>query len=254
MATRVQAMPARLIHGLMLLIFAESGLALDPAKAITQYHQAVWTEREGLPQGSVQAITQTHDGYLWIGTRDGLARFDGVTFTVFRGETTAGLPANDIRALCEDRAGRLWIGTFNGGLSCYSQGAFQSYAMKDGLPGNGVLDIVQDRNGIVWLGTWDGIARLEAGKIVPCRRPDGLIGHNGLSLCEDTQGQMWAATETAVHRWAGDRFEAVTNLNKMPDSPVREVYAGRDGTMWFATAGDGLFSVHDGTTRLYTKR
>src|SRR5882672_10572726 len=122
MATRSQLVSAKVISGLVLLTLAESGLALDPAKAITQYHLDVWTEREGLPQGSVQAITQTHDGYLWIGTRDGLARFDGVSFTVFRGETSAGLAANDIRALCEDKAGQLWIGTFNGGLSCYAQG------------------------------------------------------------------------------------------------------------------------------------
>lgn len=96
MATRSQIASAEVISGLMLLIFVEGGLALDPKKAITQYHLDVWTEREGLPQGSVQAITQTRDGYLWIGTRDGLARFDGVSFTVFRGETTPGLPANDI--------------------------------------------------------------------------------------------------------------------------------------------------------------
>src|SRR5918994_1708166 len=96
----------------VLLITTGKAPALDPNKAITQYQLDVWTERNGLPQGSVQAITQTKDGYLWIGTRDGLARFDGVTFTVFRAEANEGLAANDIRALGEDRKGRLWVGTF----------------------------------------------------------------------------------------------------------------------------------------------
>ncbi|MEK7685794.1 MAG: two-component regulator propeller domain-containing protein, partial [Verrucomicrobiota bacterium] len=106
---------------LAVLSAVHTAWALDPAKAITQYHLDVWTERDGLPQGCVQAITQTRDGYLWIGTRDGLARFDGVAFTVFNAENTPGLRANDIRSLFADKAGRLWIGTFNGGLSRFHE-------------------------------------------------------------------------------------------------------------------------------------
>src|SRR5213594_3016784 len=221
MATRVQAMPARLIHGLMLLIFAESGLALDPAKAITQYHLDVWTEREGLPQGSVQAITQTHDGYLWIGTRDGLSRFDGVAFTVFRAETTAGLPANDIRALCEDGAGQLWIGTFNGGVSCYSDGRFKPYTTKEGLPSLGVLDIFQDRNGNVWFGTWDGVARWKSGRFITYGTGEGLVGGDGRSICEDARGQLLVATDDALNRLAGDRFEPAIKGARLPEGTLR---------------------------------
>src|SRR5262245_27254721 len=178
MSRWLQSVFARACPAVALLLWADSGLALDPAKAITQYHQDVWTERDGLPQGSVQAITQTRDGYLWIGTRDGLARFDGVSFTVFRAETTEGLPANDIRALREDRAGCLWIGTFSSGLSCYSHGEFKAFTVKDGLPNNGVLEIFEDHLGAVWFGTWNGLARLEAGVLAPFRRPDGLVGRN----------------------------------------------------------------------------
>ena len=121
MSNCAQTLPRKAIIGLTILMTAGSGFALDPSKAITQYYLDVWTERDGLPQGTVQAITQTRDGYLWIGTRDGLARFDGVAFTVFRFEINASLCADDIRALREDTAGRLWIGTFKGGLSCYSE-------------------------------------------------------------------------------------------------------------------------------------
>src|SRR6185503_15964769 len=96
--------------------------ALDATKAVTQYQLDVWAERDGLPQGCVQAITQTREGYLWVGTRDGLARFDGVTFSIYRAETHSGLGANDIRALREDHAGRLWIGTFNAGVTCLENG------------------------------------------------------------------------------------------------------------------------------------
>src|SRR5262245_4461648 len=117
MANQAPVMSVTAILCLTLMLLTHNARALDPDKAVTQYHLDIWTERDGLPQGSVQAITQTRDGYLWIGTRDGLARFDGVAFTVFRAETHGGLAANDIRALAEDRSGALWIGTFNGGLS-----------------------------------------------------------------------------------------------------------------------------------------
>ena len=106
------------------VLVATDAFSLDSSTAIAQYHLDAWSEKDGLPQGSVQAITQTRDGYLWIGTRDGLARFDGVKFTVFRAGNSPGLESNDIRALHEDRAGQLWIGTFNGGLSRFRDGKF----------------------------------------------------------------------------------------------------------------------------------
>src|SRR6058998_1212269 len=158
------------------LVCSGTASALDPSTAITQYHQDVWSEGDGLPQGSVQAIIQARDGYLWIGTRDGLARFDGVKFTVFQTEKNPGLESNDIRALCEDRAGQLWIGTFNGGVSRFRDGRFTCYKKQDGLPNNGVLDIHEDREGDLWMGTWNGLARYGAGRFTAYGVADGLAG------------------------------------------------------------------------------
>jgi len=158
-ADPMKASATRLGLALAVLVFSHSALSLDPSTAITQYHQNVWGEGDGLPQGSVQAITQTRDGYLWVGTRDGLGRFDGVKFTVFHTENSPGLESNDIRAFHEDRLGQLWIGTFNGGVSRFFQGKFTCYRSQDGLPGNGVLDIYEDSQGNLWMGTWNGLAR-----------------------------------------------------------------------------------------------
>ena len=77
----------------------------------------------GLPQNTVQAIIQTRDGYLWIGTQEGLARFDGLNFTVFDKENTPAFKSNDIRFLHEDQQGRLWIST-SYGLVCRHNGQF----------------------------------------------------------------------------------------------------------------------------------
>src|SRR4051794_12462290 len=80
--------------------------ALDPAKKLTQYSMAVWTQQQGLPQDSVRAITQTTDGYLWLGTDEGLARFDGYDFVTFS-KDHGDLPSNSISSLAADKDGSL---------------------------------------------------------------------------------------------------------------------------------------------------
>src|SRR5271170_7731713 len=101
-----------------LLLAAPALLALDPHKALTQYTRAVWTQAEGLPQDTIRAITQTSDGYLWVGTDEGLARFDGYDFVTFT-KDDGSLPSTTITALAAGKDGTLWIGTPNG-LSRYA--------------------------------------------------------------------------------------------------------------------------------------
>src|SRR5215204_6516186 len=96
---------------LVLSLSAPFVLALDADKALTQYIHESWQIKEGLPQNSVQAIVQTRDGFLWLGTQEGLVRFDGARFTVFNTQNTQELRKHDIIALLEDREGALWIGT-----------------------------------------------------------------------------------------------------------------------------------------------
>ncbi len=86
------------------VMFAQTGRILDPSKAITQYHLDAWTTNDGLPQNTITAITQTHDGYLWLGTQEGLVRFDGLRFYVFS-KRNGALSNNSVVTLLEDRSG-----------------------------------------------------------------------------------------------------------------------------------------------------
>src|SRR3974390_1069053 len=99
------------------LALAPEGRALDPARRITQYIHRVWTQEDGLPQDTVRAITQTPDGYLWIGTEEGLARFDGYDFVTFN-RRGGMLPNDSVVTLAVARDGTLWAGT-PGGLVSY---------------------------------------------------------------------------------------------------------------------------------------
>ncbi len=94
-----------------------------PAQVTRHFGHQAWTTEDGLPQNSVHQVLQTHDGYLWIATEGGLARFDGLSFTVFRHEDQPGFPSDDIACLAEDTEGTLWIGTTDG-LLRYRDGHF----------------------------------------------------------------------------------------------------------------------------------
>ena len=113
----------------LLLLAATRTPALDPDRKLNQFGHQVWLTENGLPQNTVQSIIQTTDGYLWVGTQDGLARFDGLNFTVFDKENTPAFKSNDIRFLHEDRQGRLWIST-SYGLVCRHNGEFKSFTLN----------------------------------------------------------------------------------------------------------------------------
>src|SRR5438067_1895697 len=118
---------------LALALLPSALLALDPSKALTQYVHRSWGTQNGLPQISAMALAQTADGYLWIGTQRGLARFDGVRYTVYERAGTPELPDDAITALRTDRTGTLWIGTVRG-VTTWRAGRFHALRGADGVP------------------------------------------------------------------------------------------------------------------------
>ena len=108
-------------------------LCLGITTTQAQYRIDHWTADDGLPQNSVYGIVQTGDGYLWLATVDGLARFDGVRFTVFNRSNSPGIVNNRFISLFEAADGDLWAGTEESGAVRYRQGRFTSYGVEQGL-------------------------------------------------------------------------------------------------------------------------
>lgn len=102
--------------------------------AMAQYRFDQWTADDGLPQNSVYGIVQTGDGYLWLATVDGLARFDGVRFTIFNKSNSPGIVNNRFTALFEDARGDLWAGTEDSGIVRFSGGRFEHFGADVGIP------------------------------------------------------------------------------------------------------------------------
>src|SRR5262245_41652865 len=152
------------------------------ATAQHEYQFDHWTTDDGLPQNAVNAIVQTRDGYLWLATFDGLARFDGLRFTVFNKGNTRGIGGNRFDRLFEDRHGALWAVTDEGWVVKYQAGVFNTYTHKEGLPvwtGLLQLGIEEDEAGNFQIVSDEGIVKWKGGQFITYALKDLLPSFRG---------------------------------------------------------------------------
>ena len=242
--------------GLIVLASASPLRALDPQRALTQYLHDVWSASTGFAQQNVMSITETRDGYLWLGTTEGLVRFDGVRFTVFDKSNTPAIAQNYIWVLVEDREGTLWIGTYGGGLLEYRNGQFRRYGTGDGLAHEMVQALHQTRDGSLWIGTNAGLSRLRDGRFTTYGRGHGLPSENVRALHEDESGTLWVGTVGGLaRRVAEEAFVPQATEGRGGPETGRPVYAfaeARDGTLWIAVQGVGVNRLRHGVLTSFT--
>jgi diguanylate cyclase (GGDEF)-like protein len=215
--------------------------ALDPMRRPAQYGHDVWQTDQGLPQNSVIAIEQTRDGYLWLGTYQGLVRFDGTRFVAFHSGNTPAIANNRIVALAEDGHGGLWIGINGGGLVRYQNGRFNAFNAGSGLPSDAVSALLVTRDGALWIGTRDaGVSRFAGGRFQNFTRADGLAHRGITSLCQTRDGAIWVGTEGGLNRYADGVFRAYTTAEGLPVNDVWAIHEDSRGALWIGTFGGGL--------------
>ena len=237
-----------------------------PAVSRVLGHQA-WSSENGLPQNSVHQILQTHDGYLWIATEGGIARFNGIQFTVFNQENDPAFTSNDTCCLAEDRKGNLWIGTSDGLLE-YLGGTFRRYTTGEGLPSSVVSSLAPTSDGFVLALTSGGLAKYDGQRFTPPgfsasalgSGPDyniclataaGLFSYNkehlrakpipdlptepieGLGSLQD--GSQWVRTRTALLLWSQGRLRIWRTRRELPGTRVQAFFADARGTFWVGT-------------------
>ncbi|MDX6403937.1 MAG: hypothetical protein QOH70_1392 [Blastocatellia bacterium] len=249
-------------------------LALDRTRDLSQFKAQVWLTENGLPQNTVHSITQAQDGYVWIATEEGLARFDGIRFVVFDKQNTPQLKSNDVRVLLEDSRGALWIGTA-GGLVRLLDGKFTTFTTQNGLPSNVIdalcedhnqalwaatsaglvrfdsgafktesefaRDSVQtlfgDREGALWIGTSNGVTRFRDGTVTRYTTQDGLANDSVVSINQDQEGRLWVGTVEGLSCLDGNRFVTYTTRDGLPNNRIISLAVDREGSVWVGTAG-----------------
>src|SRR5258706_1468105 len=264
----------------MLSLWSTQALALDPALDIDQYAHSGWKIRDGFTASAVFSFAQTQDGYLWLGTGQGLTRFDGVRNSPWQPPAGTSLPDNRIRVLLTSRDGTLWIGT-QGGLASWNGRELHNYPQLDGALINA---LIEDHEGTVWIGA--GLANMGSlcairNTAIDCNGSDNSFGAYVGCVHEDGKGALWVVAANGLWRWkpGPPKLYSVpdqVNLKCLSETPTGEILVvttngirqlineklepfplpplpsalvpsrllrDRDGGVWIATR-QGLFHVH----------
>lgn len=236
---------------MLFLLAAAHSWALDPHKRIDHFIIDLWgTDNSNIPQNSVLCLTQARDGFLWLGTYEGLCRFDGLNFTVFDKSNTPEIQNNGMLVMAEAADGRLWIGTPNG-LLCRHNGRFRNYTADDGLAGDFVLSLACDARGVLWVGTTMGLSRWRQGAFTTVQAPAGMELSYVSALCAHPDGTLWLGTSSGLFAYRDGRFIPRPLPGGKNDNTIWSLCAARDGTLWIGTAGDRLFALRRGRLRSY---
>lgn len=235
------------------------------------------TIQEGLSQNAGLVITQDQQGYLWIGTQDGLNRYDGHGFTTFKHDPqdASSISHNSILSLTQDQQGQLWIGTWGGGLNRYDPitQTFVRYPADPDDPSSlssaVVTSIKKDSRGTLWVGTLGGLHRFDPSTETFVRYrhdpddPESLSSDAISVIFEDTLGQLWIGTgATGIEGTGLNRFDPATgkavryqhsetDARSLSSNNIAAMYEAPDGTLWIATGG---FSLHGGGLNQFDPR
>lgn len=263
------------IVGLMVIVLLLAASAACPALAGSdgwpadddRYRFGRLTVAEGLSHNVILAVLQDRYGYLWFGTEDGLNKYDGHSFTVYKHDPVDSLSLSDswITALLEDEEGNLWIGTRQGGLNRFDRESetFVRYPYSDcddddcrsseRLSSRLISDLFQDSRGRLWIGTFGGLSLLDTdqNRFVHFRHepgnPKSLSSNRVWCLTEDAAGSIWVGTWRSGINRLSDADHTFTQYRAghldgphISSDRIRALLAGDQGEIWIGTSGGGL--------------
>ncbi|HEY5326034.1 MAG TPA: two-component regulator propeller domain-containing protein [Mucilaginibacter sp.] len=228
------------------------------------------TTDNGLSQSNVTCMLKDKYGFMWFGTEDGLNRYDGYHFTIYRGVSANkhGLRSSMIASLYEDRQGTLWVAT-NGGLSKYDRAndSFINYNVssdKGSISSNAVNSINEDYLGNIWVGTYDGLNVLNRrtnqfrhyyGKI---SNPDSLSDARVSAIFEDNKHNLWIGTDNGLNLYDRNKNQFIKFLNQpgnpgsISDNEIKAIVQDNPGGLWIATNKGGLNNYNYNTHQFFS--
>ena len=239
-----------LLLSLVAVPVAFSGCAGLEVKASTAGN---WTTFaiDNQPPGSVSTtVTQDDQGTIWVGTLDGLIRFDGNSW----GRYTDAMQGLYILCAARDEQGNLWFGTWGQGVFEYTGTEWRNFTPDNtggGLPGAGIKDILVDNQGNLWIPTTGNLGQRTAPIDYGVTRYDGtnwtslLDGTDVETVFQDSDGNMWFGTNVGVIRYDGSDWQTFTKEDGLADNYVVAICQDNQGNIWFGTWSSGV-SRYDG--------
>ena len=206
--------------------------------------QGLWHtigKADGMAGGAIGALLQDRQQFLWIGTNEGLSRFDGKFFVNYT--TQDGLADNQIHTLLEDHQGHLWIGT-DEGLSRFDGERFTNYTTQDGLPSNQIYTLLEDQQGHLWIGTGESLSRFDGESFTSYFTENGLPSGRISSLLQTTDGALWIGTWGGLSHFDGERFTNYTTQDGLAGNQLNALVQTASGTIWIGS-GAGLSRCED---------
>jgi signal transduction histidine kinase/ligand-binding sensor domain-containing protein len=243
---------------LLVLLPPTSALALDPTKRITQYAHTAWRMQDGAFNSTPATIVQTPDGYIWIGTADGIVQFDGVRFVRWTPGNGQRLPTSEVFRLKTTRDGSVWISAV-GSLSRWKEHTLTTFATGTRSGPDG---LAEDSEGTLWLGrngtqSENGpLCRVLTTGLQCVGSSDGIPSFNAMSVVADRNGAIWVGGDTLLVRWA----RGAPTVFRLPGlagnagmGGILALAASPEGTVWVGVgkAGLGLQRVIDGRLQAF---
>lgn len=240
---------------ILLLFFLLSPTYLFAQKSVIRFKH--YTTDEGLSQNMVDCILKDSRGFMWFGTWNGLNKFDGYTFTVYKqnSQDANTLSNNFIHALCEDKYGNIWIGTNNGlNVYLYAENRFIQYLFskeQKTISSSQINALLCDNSGALWVGTSNGLNKIElegnSGNIKKVEyfkhdnSNDGLSNNVIQAIAEDKNGNLWIGTDNGLNylRTDGqiDKFlNNPANENSISNNAIQTIYIDRSNRVWAGTS------------------
>ncbi len=216
--------------------------------AMRQYSSRRWQTQDGLPHNAVSEALQSRDGYLWLGTPQGLVRFDGAHFVVFSPQNTPALKGKIVRSLCQTSDNTLWIGTEDGGLSFLKDGQFSLAPLAED---KSIKAALESSDGSLWIGTTNGLGHFKNGQSTWFTKTNGLPNNIVLALCEDHSSNVWIGANSGLVRFKDNAFERYNDPWGFLTNSVRALFCDHENNLWIGLGGGGLARLSHGEFKAF---
>ena len=239
--------------GLSILLFLPFPLSAGsvPNRPLSHMMITRFDTESGCPAHEVNTLLRTRDGYLWIGGRQGLFRYDGVRYVPFDRVRFPELRSSHIRTLFEDSKDNLWIGTSGGGVSILSGEHIKTITSREGLGSDYVRAIAEDTNGVIWIGTdGEGITAIRRDTMITYGKENSILDERVTSLLVDNRNRLWIGTYAGLFSFDGNGFERIGRRDGLPCDTVLSLY-GRENELWIGTYGGGVGRFTEGKITTY---